>query len=105
MVVRVRFTSNGRVFETDPPRIHAGRDDHWDGRDGRWDSIGADWMLLLGPVSVSLDTDVYYVDTLPVVVEAETVLMVIVSTLPFIFGDDLSRTCSESNRSSGRVAL
>jgi lipoprotein-releasing system permease protein len=32
-----------------------------------------------------LDTDVYYMDTLPVVVEAETVLMVIVSAITISF--------------------
>ena len=48
-------------------------------------ALGLIGCYFLDQYQFPLDTDVYYMDTLPVVVEAETVLMVIVSAITISF--------------------
>ena len=87
-------------FSADLFDLYAREPHHWVG----WNRVGYDigtlWLLGFGRISISLNTDVYYLDTLPVVIEPMTVAFV--SQQVIYFSNDLSgHDCCKMNPVEG----
>ena len=79
------FSSHGRIGDEGAANLHVGRAADWLGGHQHWDVLGLAGCEALRHYEFPLDTDVYYVDTLPVVVHYETVGVVAVVAVLICF--------------------